>query len=82
MKSNENHSIYYVFERFGHHKSANIQIKNRACNPTMLFDSSNSRKCQKVLQNSPQKETQNLPKIIKNPTWDPPGSLWVHLRPI
>ena len=52
---------------------------NHACNPNMLFDTSNDRKYQKVIQNSLQRETQNPSKIIKNPPWDLPGSLSVHL---
>ena len=94
-------------------------IKHHACNPNMLFDASNVRKYQTVIQNCLQmghpksiknhqkscmqskpvvwcfkwqkiskndpkwspKGTQNPSKIIKNSSWDLPGSLCVHLWP-
>ena len=49
-------------------------IKNHACNSTMLFDTPNHRKYQKVTQNGIQWGTQNPSKIIKNLFWHPPGS--------
>ena len=54
-------------------------IKNHACNPNMFLDASNDRKYQKVIQNGLRRDTPNPPKIIKNITWDLPGSLFVHL---
>ena len=51
---------------------------NHACNPNMLFDASNNSKYQKVIQNGLQRETQKSSKIIKNPSWDLPGSICVH----
>ena len=38
-------------------------IKNHACNPNMIFDASNDRTYQKVIQNSLQ---MGDPEIIKN----------------
>ena len=52
---------------------------NHASNPNVLFDASNNRKYQKVIQNGLQKDTQNPLKIIKNPSRDIPGSISVHL---
>ena len=40
-------------------------IKNHACNPNMLSDTSNHRKYQTVTQNGLQRETRNPSKIIK-----------------
>ena len=51
MKSDENNDIHYVFERFRQQKPTIICskiIKNRACNPNMLFDTSTHIKYQKV----------------------------------
>ena len=54
-------------------------IKIHACTTNMFFDASNHRKSQKVIQTGLQRVTQNPSKIIKNPIWDLPGSLSVHL---
>ena len=56
-------------------------IKNHACNPNMVCDASNDPKYQKVIQNCLQRGTQKSSKIIKNPSWDLPGSIWVHPWP-
>ena len=48
-------------------------IKIRACNPTMLFDSSNYGKCQKVLQNSPKRGPNIYPKSSKIQPGTPQG---------
>ena len=37
-------------------------IKNHACNPNMIFDASNDRTYQKVIQNDVRRETQNPSK--------------------
>ena len=52
--------------------------KNHVCNPNIVFGASNDR-YQKVIQNGVQRGTQNMSKIIKNPSWDLPGSICVHL---
>ena len=63
-----------------HQHNFNLKINNNhASNPDMLFDASNVRKYQKVIQNGLQRETQNPSKIIKNPPWDLPRSLSTHL---
>ena len=54
-------------------------IKRHACNPNMFFDASNVSKYEKVIQNGPRRETQHPSEIAKNPAWDLPGSLCVHL---
>ena len=41
-------------------------IKNHACYPNMLFDTSNHIKYEKVTETWSQRGTQKLPKIIKN----------------
>ena len=58
-------------------------IKNHACNPNMLFDTSNHIKYEKVTEKCPQRGTQKSSKIIKNPHWDiqelswmSPGTKW------
>ena len=56
-------------------------LKIHVCTPNMFFDASNHRKYQKVIQTGVQRGTQNPSKIIKNPPWDLPGSLSVHLWP-
>ena len=56
-------------------------IKNHACNPNMICDASNDQKYQKVIQHGFQRGTQQSSKLIKNPLWDLPGSLWVHIWP-
>ena len=54
-------------------------IKNHAFTSNMFSDASNHRKYQKVIQTGVQRGTQNPSTIIKNPPWDLPGSLSVHL---
>ena len=54
-------------------------IKNHACNPNMICDASNDPTYQKVIQNGLQRGTQKSSKIIKNPSWDLPGSICVQL---
>ena len=54
-------------------------IKNHACKPNMLYDASNDRKYQKVIQNAVQRGDPKSIKIITSPPWDLPGSLRVHL---
>ena len=44
-------------------------IVNHACNPNMLFDTSNHIKYEKVTEKYPQWDTQKSSKIIKNPPW-------------
>ena len=58
-------------------------IKNHACNPNMLFDTSNHIKYEKVTEKCSQWGTQKSSKIIKNPHWDiqelswmSPGTKW------
>ena len=53
-------------------------VENHACNPSMFFGASNDRNYQNVTQNGVQRGTQNVSKIIKNPSWDLPGSICVH----
>jgi hypothetical protein len=53
-------------------------VENQVCNPHMSFGASNNRKYQKVTQNGVQRGTQNVSKIIKNQSWDLPGSTCVH----
>ena len=65
------------------HKIFHLEIiKNHACNPNLFFDASNDRKYQKVIKLVSKWRTQNPWKITKNPPWDIPGSLWVHLCPL
>ena len=45
-------------------------IRNRACNPNMLFDTSNHAKYEKVNQKWVPKTIQNPSKIDINPPWD------------
>ena len=49
-------------------------IKNHACNPNMLFDSSNDRKYQKVIGNG----LQRGPKIHQKPEQQGNGKRGVH----
>ena len=64
------------------HKIFHLKIiKNHACSPNLFFDASNDRKYQKVIKLASKWGTQNPWKIIKNPPWDLPGSLCVHLWP-
>ena len=56
-------------------------IRNPVCNPSMIFDTSNYRKSQKVTQNGVQWRTPNPPKIIKNQFRHPLGTPWVHMCP-
>ena len=64
------------------HKIFHLKIiKNHACSPNLFFDASNDRKYQKVIKLVSKWGTQNTWKIIKNPPWDLPGSLCVHLWP-
>ena len=56
-------------------------VENHVCNPNMFLGASNDRKYQKVIRNGLQRMTPNLSKIIKNPPWDLPGFLCVHLWP-
>ena len=49
-------------------------IRNRACNPNLLFDTSNHIKLEKVTQKCLQWGTQNPSKIIKNSLLDTQGS--------
>ena len=52
-------------------------IKNHACYPNMLFDTSNHIKYEKVTENWSQRGTQKSPKIIKNPHWDIEDLFWM-----
>ena len=54
-------------------------IKNHARNPNMICDASNEQEYQKVIQNGVRGRTQKSQKIVKNPPWDLPGSICVHL---
>ena len=53
-------------------------MKNRACNPTMLFDASNHKNYEKVTPKWFQQVTKKTQKIRKNRCWDIPGPYWVH----
>ena len=62
-----------------HQNSHSKIIKIHACTPNMFFDASNHRKYQKVIQTGVQMGDPKSREIIKNPPWDLPGSLSVHL---
>ena len=53
-------------------------VENHVCNPNMSFGGSNDRKYQKMTQNGVQRGTQNVSKIIENPSWNLPESICVH----
>ena len=53
-------------------------IKNRACNPNMLFDASNHINYGKVTPKWSQQVTQKSSKIDENQCWDIQGPSWVH----
>ena len=52
-------------------------VKNRACNPNMLFGTSNHTKYEKVTQQWSPKGIQNSWKININPPWDIQEPSWV-----
>ena len=53
-------------------------MKNRACNPNMLFDASNQSNCEKVTPKWRQWDTPKSLKINKNQGWDIQGPYWEH----
>ena len=84
VKSYENHSIYYVFERLGHQKTDDFPFKShqRTClQCKWTFGHSRSPTISKMTQNRLQLGTPNPSKIFKIPPWDPWGSPWVHPCP-
>ena len=66
MKSNENHSIYSVFERLGHHESANFPIKNHQKTCLQSKHAFWHPKSQKISKSDPKWSPMGDPKSIKN----------------
>ena len=65
MKSNENITIYYTFDRLGHQKSADFPFNNRwksRLNSKHVLQCFKSQKYQKVTQNCVQRGTQHVSK--------------------
>ena len=53
-------------------------VENHVCNPNMFFGVSSDREYKKNTENGVQRGTQNVLKIIENPSWDLPESICVH----
>ena len=66
MKSNENLSIYYVFERLGHHESANFPIKNHQKSCLQSKHAFWHPKSQKISKSDLKWSPMGDPKSIKN----------------
>ena len=84
MKYNENITIYYTFDRLGHQKSADFPFKNHEETCLQSKHVFCCFKWQNISKSDPKWSPTGDPKSItnhKNPPWDLPGSLWVHLWP-
>ena len=66
VKSNENHNIYNVFERLGHHESANFPIKNHQKSCLQSKHAFWHPKSQKISTSDPKWSPMGDPKSIKN----------------
>ena len=66
MKSNENHSIYYVFEGLGHQKSADFRIRNHQESCLQSKPTFWHLKTHKIAKSDSKVSSMGDPKSIKN----------------
>ena len=66
MKSNENLSIYNIFERLGHHETTNFPIKNHQKSCLQFKHTFWRSKWQKISKSDPKWCPKGHPKSIKN----------------